>query len=131
MRLFGLCFLDDNLIMHTVFITCVLVSSFSFFLYAVSYFISPHMKNEFKRFELEKLGLLTIILEILGASGLLIGLFINPILLISSSGLALLMLLGLILRIKLKDSFWVSIPALFYMGLNAYIFYIGIYGWKN
>lgn len=89
------------------------------------------MKNEFKRFELEKLGLLTIILEILGASGLLIGLFINPILLISSSGLALLMLLGLILRIKLKDSFWVSIPALFYMGLNAYIFYIGIYGWKN
>ena len=84
------------------------------------------MKNEFKRFELEKLGLLTIILEILGALGLLIGLYFKPILLISSGGLALLMLLGLIVRIKSKDSFWVSIPALFYMTLNIYILYAGI-----
>ena len=84
------------------------------------------MKNEFKRFELEKLGLLTIIVEFLGALGLLIGLYFKPILLISSGGLALLMLLGLIVRIKSKDSFWVSIPALFYMVLNIYILYAGI-----
>lgn len=84
------------------------------------------MKNEFKRFDLEKLGLLTIIVEFLGALGLLIGLYFKPILLISSGGLALLMLLGLIVRIKSKDSFWVSIPALFYMALNIYILYAGI-----
>ena len=84
------------------------------------------MKNEFKRFELEKLGLLTIIVEFLGALGLLIGLYFKPILLISSGGLALLMLLGLIVRIKSKDSFWVSIPALFYMVLNIYILFAGI-----
>lgn len=84
------------------------------------------MKNEFKRFEIEKLGLLTIILEILGALGLLIGLYYKPILLFSSGGLALLMLFGLLVRIKTKDSFWVSIPALFYMGLNAYIFFCSI-----
>lgn len=112
--------------MNYLFIICVLISSFSFLAYAVSYFIKPHMKNEFKRFNLEKLGFLTIVLEILGASGLLLGLFFKPVLLIASGGLAILMLLGLMLRLKLKDSLWVSLPALFFMGLNAYIFYLAI-----
>ncbi|NBU04803.1 MAG: hypothetical protein EBT39_00425 [Sphingobacteriia bacterium] len=58
--------------------------------------------------------------------GLLIGLKFNPILIISSIGLALLMLSGLIIRIKLKDSIWISFPALFYMCLNAYIFLAAI-----
>ena len=105
---------------------CVLISSLSFFAYALSYFKSPHMKLEFKRFGLEKIGLLTIILQIIGATGLLIGLKFNFILLISSLSLAILMLAGLILRIKLKDSIWISLPALFYMALNTYIFWSSI-----
>ncbi len=80
---------------------CILISSLSFFGYAVSYFISPHMKKEFKRFGLEKIGLLTIILQFTGATSLIVGLKFNPILTISSFGLALLMLSGLIVRIKL------------------------------
>jgi len=84
------------------------------------------MKIEFKRFKLEKLGFLTIILEILGAWGLLIGLLFKPILLISSGGLSILMLLALMTRIKSKDSLLISLPAIFYMILNAYIFYLGI-----
>jgi hypothetical protein len=52
------------------------------------------MKNEFKRFNLEKLGLLTIILEFLGATGLLVGLKFSPILTIASFSLGLLMLCG-------------------------------------
>jgi len=84
------------------------------------------MKIEFKRFKLEKLGFLTIILEILGAWGLLIGLLFKPILLISSGGLSILMLLALMTRIKSKDSLLISLPAIFYMCLNAYIFYLGI-----
>lgn len=102
---------------------CIVVSSFSFLFYGISYFISPHMKNEFKRFKLEKLGLLTIILEIIGALGLLVGLWYLPLLVLSSGGLALLMFLGLLVRIKLKDSLWISLPALFYMVLNAYILF--------
>lgn len=100
----------------------VLFSSFSFFIYVISYFVSPHMKNEFKRFNLEKLGLLTIILEFLGATGLLVGLKFTPILMISSLGLGLLMLSGLIVRMKSRDSIWISLPAFFYMCLNLYIF---------
>lgn len=101
---------------------CVLISSLSFYAYVASYFISPHMKNEFKRFNLEKLGLLTIVLELLGATGLLIGLKFNLILTISSLGLGLLMLFGLIVRLRLKDSIWMSFPAAFFMILNLYIF---------
>tara|TARA_X000000368_G_scaffold384667_1_gene343437 strand:- start:320 stop:667 length:348 start_codon:yes stop_codon:yes gene_type:complete len=102
--------------------TCILVSSFSFFGYVLSYFISPHMKSEFKRFNLEKLGLIIILFQFLGASGLLVGLVFHPVLIISSLGLFLQMLLGLIVRIKLKDSLWISLPAFFFMILNGYIF---------
>lgn len=102
---------------------CVLISSVSFFAYALSYFMAPHMKNEFKRFGLEKLGLMTIVLEIIGALGLLVGLKFNSLLMISSLGLALLMFAGLIVRIRLKDSLWISLPAFFFMALNAYIFW--------
>jgi len=101
---------------------CILLSSLSFFAYVSSYFITPHMKSEFKRFSLEKLGLLIIVLQFLGATGLLVGLKFNSILVVSSLGLALLMLLGLLVRAKLKDSLWISLPAFFYMSLNAYIF---------
>ena len=102
---------------------CILISSLSFFAYAISYFTSPHMKKEFKRFGLEKIGLLTIILQFIGATGLIVGLKFNPIL---SLGLTLLMLSCLIVRIKLKDSIWISLPALFYLGLNTYIFLVSI-----
>ncbi|RAR47652.1 hypothetical protein B0I10_108155 [Flavobacterium lacus] len=84
------------------------------------------MKNEFKRFNLEKLGLLTIILEFIGATGLLIGLHYNLILIVASLGITLLMLCGVLVRIKLKDSIWVSLPALFFMLLNLYIFLVAI-----
>jgi hypothetical protein len=84
------------------------------------------MKKEFKRYGLEKIGLLTIILQSIGAIGLIVGLKFNPILTISSFGLALLMLSGLMVRIKLKDSIWISLPALFYMGLNTYLFLASI-----
>ena len=74
----------------TINTICVLTSSLSFYAYVISYFISPHMKNEFKRFNLEKLGLFTIILEFLGATGLLMGLYFNLFLMLSSLGLSLL-----------------------------------------
>jgi uncharacterized membrane protein YphA (DoxX/SURF4 family) len=80
------------------------------------------MKKEFKRFGLEKFGLIVIASQFFGAIGLIIGLEFNPILMISSLGLALLMFIGLMVRIRLKDTFWIALPALFYMCLNTYIF---------
>ncbi len=105
----------------------ILISSLSFLGYGIAYFKSPQMKSEFKRFGLEKAGMLTAVLELLGAVGLLVGLKFRLILLISAGGLALLMFLGVAVRIKVKDSFWIALPALFFMTLNSYIFFMSLH----
>ena len=94
--------------------------------YGIAYFKSTKMKSEFNRFGLEKAGVLTAILEILGALGLLVGLKIHLILVVSAAGLAVLMLLGVAVRIKVRDKLWVTLPALFFMLLNAYIFFMSL-----
>ena len=81
------------------------------------------MKEEFDRYGLSRFQKLTGLLEVLGALGLLLGLKFKILLTISSSGLAILMLLGFGVRIKIKDSFIQSFPAFFYMLLNFFIFY--------
>ena len=104
----------------------IFISSFSFILYGIAYFTSTKMKSEFKRFGLEKLGALTAVLELLGAFGLLIGMRFHPLLLVSAGGLAVLMLLGVVVRIQMKDSLLISLPATFYMLLNGYIFFLSL-----
>lgn len=101
----------------------ILFSATSFLIYGIAYFGSTNMKNEFKRFGLEKFGILTAVLELTGAFGLFIGLQNYTILVFASGGLALLMLLGVGVRIKMKDSLLVSLPAFFYFLLNSYILY--------
>jgi hypothetical protein len=85
------------------------------------------MKDEFKRYGLEKFALMTSLLQILGGTGLIVGLQIHPILLISSAGLSTLMLLGFGVRLKIKDGFWQSLPALSYFILNSYLLYSALY----
>lgn len=79
------------------------------------------MKTEFKRFGLEKLGSPTAITELTGAVGLLIGLKYPLFLTLFSAVLALLMFFGVLVRLRMKDSFWLMFPALFYLFLNVYI----------
>jgi hypothetical protein len=94
--------------------------------YGIAYFISTKMKNELKRFGLERTGALIATLEISGALGLLLGFRFELLLLISAGGLSILMLFALLFRIKSKDSLWVSLPAAFFMILNAFIFFNSI-----
>ena len=116
-------FNEINLAMNLVTIG-ILISGFSFIGYGIAYFTKPHMQREFKRFGLEKAGKLVAVLQLLGALGLLTGLKFPFILLISSGGLAILMFMGVIVRIKLRDGIWLSLPALFFMAVNLYIFFM-------
>ena len=84
------------------------------------------MKAEFKRFGLETFALLIVASQFFGAVGLFVGLWFNSMLVLSSFGLAFLMLLGVFVRVYMKDSIWISLPALFYMALNTYIFVVSI-----
>ena len=106
--------------------TLIVFSSLSFLAYGIAYFKSTKMKSEFKRFGLEKAGALTATLELLGSLGLIAGLMFHVILLISSAGLALLMFLGVIVRIKARDNFGATLPALFFCFLNALIFFMSV-----
>ena len=112
--------------MSTFYFLLALFSGVSFIVYGSLLLVSTEMQNEFKRFELEKFTTLTGILELLGGIGLLVGLKVGTILLISSGGLTLLMLFGFGVRIKVKDSFRFSFPSLFFMLLNLYVFLIAI-----
>ncbi len=81
------------------------------------------MRVEFKRYGLENMRVTTGVLELLGGLGLVVGLYSKPILLISSAGLGFLMLAGSIVRIRIRDSFLSTLPAIFYMLLNFVIFW--------
>lgn len=100
----------------------IIFSGISFLFFGSNYFISSKMKAEFKRFGLERFGTTTAFLELLGAVGLLIGLYYYPLSIIASGGLALLMFCGILVRIKMRDSFFLTSPALFYFLVNLFIF---------
>lgn len=102
------------------------LSALSFLFYGVSYFTSQKLKDEFKRYGLAKFGPLTAVLEILGGLGLLVGLQVPLILSVASGGLAVLMLMGFGVRLKIKDGFWLSLPSFLFMLLNAYLFYVSL-----
>jgi len=110
--------------MNLINLSLTWFSAISFLFYGLSFYRSSQMKDEFKRYGLEKFTLLTSSLQIMGGIGLIVGLRIHPILLISSAGLSILMLFGFAVRLKIKDGFWRSLPALSYFLLNGYLFYI-------
>ncbi|MEN8928150.1 MAG: DoxX family protein [Flavobacteriales bacterium] len=99
----------------------ILLSSLSFFGYSISYFAQPKMKKEFERFGLSKYATAIVLGQLACAIGLLIGLSYPLVLSLSAFGLALQMFAGVIVRMKLKDSFLITLPALFFMILNSVI----------
>ncbi len=82
------------------------------------------MRLEFTRFGLSMLQrLLTGVLQLIGATGLIVGIFNTYIGIMASAGLSLLMLAGFIVRVKIKDGIYKSSPALIFMVLCSIICY--------
>ena len=106
-----------------LYLILVVFSGVSFVIYGVLLFNSSKMKADFERFKLKKYTYLVGSLEILGGLGLIIGLAAELLLTLSSFGLAALMLLGVVTRIKVKDDFILIIPALLFLFLNSFICY--------
>ena len=93
----------------------------TFLIYGGLCLSSLSMVEDFRRFGLERLRMLTGLLEVLGGSGLLVGLKWSPALSISSAGLSLLMLIAFGVRLKMRDSLVESLPSLALMLVSAYI----------
>jgi hypothetical protein len=79
------------------------------------------MKYEFERYRIPEHRKIVGFLQLLGAAGLIGGYFASPLLsILASSGLSLLMFLGVGIRIKIRDPWLAAMPALSYAILSAY-----------
>ena len=83
--------------------------------------MSTYLHKEYERYGIGHLRSLIGILQLLGSAGLLVGLHTSWIGQFSAGGLAMMMLCGVGVRIKIKDTILQTIPAFAYMVLNAYI----------
>jgi len=107
--------------MH-ILVALTIFSGVSFIVYGALCLGNSSMKTEFVRFKVENFRVLVGTLEVLGGLGLLVGLKVSAVLLLSSFGLSVLMLIALVLRMKLKDGVLVSLSAWFFTIANLYIF---------
>lgn len=98
------------------------ISVVVFLWYGAGCFFSKKMVREFARYRLPRLRIVTGALQIAGSIGIIAGNFYQPLLLLSSGGLALMMLFAFLTRIRIRDSFLYAIPSLSLLLLNAYIF---------
>ena len=101
----------------------LIFSAVSFLLFGIGCLRSPYLIAEFERYGVPQFRTLTGLLQLLGGMGILLGYYWSPLQLFSCFGLALLMLFGVGIRIKIKDSFIQSFPAAFYCLLNSYLFW--------
>jgi len=98
-----------------------LLSALSFLAYGIGCFTSRHLQREFVRFGLSPLRKLIGLLQICGSLGLLAG-FRFPLLgQTAAGGLALMMLLAILVRIKIRDNFLKTTPAILYFAVNGYL----------
>ena len=89
--------------------------------YGFSCFFSRTMIEEFDRYRLPEQRILTGVLQIAGAAGLVVGHFNRPILLLSAGGLAAMMFLAVVTRFRIRDPLFAALPAFSLFLLNLYI----------
>ena len=100
----------------------ILISAVLFISYGISCIYFQSLKAEFQRYGLSKYRKLVGLLEVLGGLGQILGLALyNPLLLLSSFCLMLLMCCGVFVRAKMGDPFYQWIPAFFLLLLNGLI----------
>ena len=102
----------------------VTFSGLSFLIFGYLCFFSSYFKNEFIRYGIPNFRKITGFFQSLGGLSLIIGVFIDQLAVIASLGLTILMILGVIVRLRIKDGLLKTMPAIFYAFLNALIFYL-------
>ena len=106
-----------NLTIVTVF------TAISFIVYGYSSFISRRMKSEYARWGYNNQRKLVGSLQLLGGLGLLIGLKIDILLILTSFCFIMMMTAAILIRIKIKDNIVDVLPAISYLFLSIMIFY--------
>jgi hypothetical protein len=89
--------------------------------YGLGCFLSQRMAAEFTRYRAESVRPLTGALQLLASLGLFLGMWSPLALGVSSAGLALMMLVAIGIRIRIKDPLFSMLPAFFFFCLNSYL----------
>tara|TARA_B100001173_G_scaffold303712_1_gene306811 strand:+ start:349 stop:696 length:348 start_codon:yes stop_codon:yes gene_type:complete len=101
----------------------VLFSAISFVIYSLHSVFSRRMILEFSRWGIGNLRILVASFQMLGGIGLLLGMYNVWLLCLVSFLLMLMMITAIIIRIRVRDSFLLTVPALIYALLSFIIFY--------
>jgi uncharacterized membrane protein YphA (DoxX/SURF4 family) len=107
--------------MSIIFQTSKVISIVAFLVYGLSCLFSQGMAAEFERFGLSRFRRLTGALEVVGALGLLAGYLFAPLVPAASAGLTLLMVLGVITRVRVRDPLVEILPAIVLLLINVFI----------
>ena len=105
-----------------VYSIIIVFTAISFIIYGINSFISNRMILEFRRWGLEKRRKEIGGFQLPSGLGILIGLHLNSILIVSSVGLIIMMIVAVYVRIRIKDNISEIIPALAYLILGIIIF---------
>jgi hypothetical protein len=100
-------------------------NALSFIGYGAACFLSSRMKREFVRYRLGPQRVWVGLLQWGAGIGLLWGMWVPWLGQAAAGGLALMMLLAVGVRVRIGDSVLQTIPALFYLMLNAYLWRVG------
>ncbi|WP_445381297.1 DoxX family protein [Robiginitalea sp. IMCC43444] len=98
-----------------------LFAALSFCYFGISCLVAEYMVVEFERYGLKNFRKINGVLQLLGSLFLFLGFFQAIFTVIGAFGLALLMLAGFIVRLKIKDGFIKSSPAFIFMVINLII----------
>ena len=97
-----------------------------FLYYGSTCLFANGMADDFDRFGMAHLRLFTGTLELLGAVGLVAGLFLPALTIVSAGGLALLMAMGLLTRVRVRDSVRETAPAAVLMAVNGFLVWYAV-----
>lgn len=100
----------NSLLLATVTFTAV-----SFVFYGLACLYSKRIRGEFLRYRLARYRSLVGVLQLAGAAGLFVGLWLPSLGVAAALGLAVLMAMGLGVRIRLRDTTLQMTPAMIYM----------------
>lgn len=102
-----------------ILFTCAVVSGGSFLFYGYETLFKDPPRGEFERFGMPHVRKFVGVIQLLGGTGVLIGLGYAPLGAMAAGGLTAMMILGLIARVKVHDVPRLMIPASTLAAINA------------
>ena len=105
-------------------VSLVFLSALSFTYYGLGCILSPRLHDEYLRYGIPHLRVVSGTLQLLGAAAVVIGLVVGPLGAAASAGLCLMMVLGVSMRLRMHDTFRMMVPAASLAVINGAIVYL-------